>query len=96
LSGQKGVIVAASDYMKVLPDAIARWSPTPIYSLGTDGYGRSGSRASLRDFFEVDARFITVGVLTRLFQEGEVSESVVSGAIRDLDIDPDKLNPHLD
>ena len=56
LGGTEGVIVAASDYVKVLPDAIDRWLPRPLTSLGTDGFGRSESRAALRDFFEVDAR----------------------------------------
>jgi hypothetical protein len=50
-----GVLVAASDYLKVLPDGIDRWTPRRVRSLGTDGFGRSEDRASLRDFFEVDA-----------------------------------------
>ena len=61
-----GVFVAASDYMKVLPDAIARWLPRPLHSLGTDGFGRSDSREALRDFFEVDARYIALATLHEL------------------------------
>ena len=55
LKDAPGVFVAASDYMKVLPDSIDRWVPRPLVALGTDGFGRSENRASLRDFFEVDA-----------------------------------------
>ena len=53
-----GPFIAASDYLKVLPDSIDRWLPRRMQSLGTDGFGRSETRAALRDFFEVDARFI--------------------------------------
>ena len=55
-----GVFVSASDYLKVLPDSIDRWLPKPLQALGTDGFGRSDSRAALRNFFEVDARFIVL------------------------------------
>ncbi len=57
-AGTEGVIVAASDYVKILPDGIDRWLPRPLTSLGTDGFGRSENRAALRDFFEVDAKFV--------------------------------------
>ena len=59
-----GVFVAASDYLKVLPDSIDRWMPRKIRSLGTDGFGRSEDRQSLRDFFEVDARFVALATLS--------------------------------
>ena len=58
LKDAPGVLVAASDYLKVLPDAIDQWMPRRMRSLGTDGFGRSEDRAALRDFFEVDARFV--------------------------------------
>src|SRR5262245_4567310 len=61
-----GVLVAASDYLKALPDLIDRWMPRPLTSLGTDGFGRSEGRASLRDHFEVDARHIVVATLDAL------------------------------
>ena len=57
------VIVAASDYMKALPDLIAKWVPGDLVALGTDGFGRSDTREALRDFFEVDARFVTLATL---------------------------------
>ncbi len=66
LEDAQGVFVAASDYMKVLPESIAQWIPRPIVSLGTDGFGRSENRASLRDFFEVDAKHIVLATLSAL------------------------------
>ena len=93
LGESEGVIVAASDYVKALPDAIDRWLPRRLTSLGTDGFGRSEDRASLRNFFEVDARFITLATLGALAGDGDLEPSVVQQAIRDLDIDPEKPNP---
>jgi len=93
LDSTEGVIVAASDYMKSLPDSVARWSPRPIVSLGTDGFGRSDSRQALRDFFEVDARYIVVATLGALAREGVVAAEQVEQAIVDLEIDPAKANP---
>jgi pyruvate dehydrogenase E1 component len=88
-----GVFVAASDYLKTLPDAIDRWLPRPLQSLGTDGFGRSEDRERLRDFFEVDARFVTVAALTELANDGQLDRKVVAKAIKDLGIDSEKPNP---
>jgi pyruvate dehydrogenase E1 component len=88
-----GVFVAASDYLKVLPDAIDQWLPRKLHSLGTDGFGRSESRAALRNFFEVDARFITLATLYALMQEKQVDAKVVAQAITDLGIDTEKADP---
>lgn len=90
-----GVIVAASDYVKTHPDSISKWMPKPVVALGTDGFGRSEGRKELRDFFEVDARFITLGALSALAKEGKIKPSVVAKAIIDLEINPDKLNPAI-
>jgi pyruvate dehydrogenase E1 component len=90
------VYVAASDYMKVLPASLARWIPGRFDFLGTDGFGRSSNRAGLRDFFEVDARYITLAALRALAREGQVKKSVVKDAIADFGIDPKKANPHRD
>ena len=68
LEGEKGVCVIASDYVKALPDSVSRWFPGKPVSLGTDGFGRSDSREALRDFFEVDARFIVLGALSALLR----------------------------
>jgi pyruvate dehydrogenase E1 component len=90
-----GVFVAASDYVKALSDSISQWLPRPLVSLGTDGYGRSDSRKSLRDFFEVDARFITLATLAALVREKKIKPDVAKRAIKDLQIDPNKANPMI-
>ncbi len=92
---QPGVFVAASDYVKTLPDSIARWLPGPLHSLGTDGFGRSENRTALRDFFEVDARYVVVATLHSLARQGKLKTSVVAKAIKDLEIDPEKANPMI-
>ena len=88
-----GVLVAASDYLKVLPDSIDQWMPRRMRSLGTDGFGRSEDRARLRDFFEVDARFVVLATLAELAHDGQLDRKVVAQAIKDLEINPEKLNP---
>ena len=93
LGETEGVIVAASDYVKALPDGIEQWMPRKLTALGTDGFGRSEGRASLRDFFEVDARFIVQATLSALARDGAIETSVVKKAIKDLGINPDKPNP---
>jgi pyruvate dehydrogenase E1 component len=95
LGDAPGVLVAASDYVKALPDSIARWLPRPITALGTDGFGRSETRASLRDFFEVDARYVVVATLAALAREGQLDASIVAEAIRSHEIDPEKANPAI-
>ena len=64
-------------------------------SLGTDGFGRSENRASLRDFFEVDAKHIVLATLTALARENQVGTDVLEKAIRELGINPEKLNPAI-
>ena len=93
LGETKGVIVAASDYLKVLPASIDRWMPRRVRSLGTDGFGRSEDRKHLREFFEVDARFVALAALAELAAGGELDAKVVSQAIKDFGIDPEKKNP---
>ena len=95
LKGAKGVVVAASDYLKTLPNVISKWVPNRMASLGTDGFGRSEGRTSLREFFEVDARFITLATLNELYLDGKVEASVVDKAIKDLGIDAEKPNPAI-
>src|SRR5436309_3007493 len=80
LKDAPGVFVAASDYVKALPDSIDRWLPRPIVALGTDGFGRSESRAGLREFFEVDARWIVVATLAALSRDGQIDAGVVRDA----------------
>jgi pyruvate dehydrogenase E1 component len=95
LAGTEGVIVAASDYLKSQPDLIGRWVGRPMVSLGTDGFGRSEDRASLRDFFEVDARHVAAITLSQLAREKQVDVKVVKQAFKDLDINQDKVDPTL-
>ena len=96
LKDAKGVFVAASDYMKILPDALARHLPRPMIALGTDGFGRSEAREELRDFFEVDAHHIVLATLQGLAQRGELPAAEVEKARARLEIDPDKLDPYAD
>ncbi len=91
----EGVIVAASDYMKAIPDSISKWLPKRLYALGTDGFGRSEARAELRDFFEVDTKHIVFASLYALFKEGKFKAADLKKAMKDLDINPDKLNPMI-
>ncbi|MGA8556307.1 MAG: pyruvate dehydrogenase (acetyl-transferring), homodimeric type, partial [Candidatus Acidiferrales bacterium] len=93
LKDAPGVFVAATDYLKTLPNMISQWVPRRLASLGTDGFGRSEIRSSLRDFFEVDARFITLAALDELLLEGKIERSVVEKAMVDLGINADKPNP---
>jgi pyruvate dehydrogenase E1 component len=93
LANEKGVFVAASDYLKALPASIAKWLPGQSILLGTDGYGRSDTRAVLRDFFEVDARHIAYAALGAMARENRVKMSMVKSARKKLDIDPERSNP---
>jgi pyruvate dehydrogenase E1 component len=93
LEGQQGVLVAATDYLKSIPNMVSKWLPRRLAALGTDGFGRSEGRTSLREFFEVDARFIAIAALHELSIEKQIDKSVVEKAIKELGIDPDKLNP---
>ncbi|MFP4501602.1 MAG: pyruvate dehydrogenase (acetyl-transferring), homodimeric type [Candidatus Hydrogenedentota bacterium] len=95
LKDEPGVVVAASDYMKILPDGVRPWIPQRMVSLGTDGFGRSEDRESLRDWFEVDARYIALGGLAALCEEGAIEAKVVNQAMEDFNIDPKRLNPRI-
>lgn len=91
----EGVIVAASDYMKAIPDSVAKWLPNRLYALGTDGFGRSEGRSELRDFFEVDTKHIVFATLYALYKEDKFKLADLKKAIKDLDIHPNKLNPMI-
>ncbi|MBS1853423.1 MAG: pyruvate dehydrogenase (acetyl-transferring), homodimeric type [Acidobacteria bacterium] len=95
LEGSEGVLVAASDYMKVLPESISQWMPRPLVALGTDGFGRSENRQSLRDFFEVDSKHIVLATLTALARDKQIKLDVLKKAVKDLGIDPEKPNPAI-
>jgi pyruvate dehydrogenase E1 component len=93
LGDAEGPIVSASDYVKLLADGIDRWLPRTIVSLGTDGFGRSEGRRALRNFFEVDAKFVVQATLNELVRDGKLEVATVKKAIADLGIDPEKPNP---
>jgi pyruvate dehydrogenase E1 component len=95
LKNEKGVFVAASDYLKALPAAIASWIPGPFFCLGTDGYGRSDTRAALRHYFEVDAHHIAFTALSAMAREKQIPMTVVKKARQELEIDPKKINPYF-
>jgi pyruvate dehydrogenase E1 component len=96
LEGAQGAFVVASDYVKVLPDMVARWFPRPPVTLGTDGFGRSESRDALRHFFEVDAQTIAYAALVDLCRQGHLDAAIVTQAQKDLQIDANKPNPVRD
>jgi pyruvate dehydrogenase E1 component len=93
LGAEKTPVVAASDYMKALPDGIREWVPGRFEVLGTDGFGRSDFRRHLRRFFEVDRHHVVVAALRALADEGEIEASVVEDAIRTYEIDPNASDP---
>lgn len=91
--GESGPVIAVTDYMKSLPNCIARWMPSGYTTLGTDGFGLSESRPDLRDHFEISARYIAHTALTSLYQQGELSETDLQSAIQDLATDAYKTDP---
>jgi pyruvate dehydrogenase E1 component len=93
LADRPGPYVAATDYMKIVPDQIQRWVPGTFVSLGTDGYGRSDARKALREHFEVDRHFIAVTALKALADDGAIDQKTVTQAIRKYGIDPDRPDP---
>jgi len=88
-----GPIIAATDYMRTVPDQIRQWVDKRYVTLGTDGYGRSDSRAALRRHFEVDHNFIVVATLKALADEGKIDRATVGKAITALGIDSAKADP---
>ena len=93
LAGAAGPIIAASDYLKALPLTVAKWMPRQPMCLGTDGFGRSDSRAALRRFFEVDAAAIALAALSELHREGQVDAASLQRAAKELGVDTEKPNP---
>ncbi len=93
LNKQEGPFIAATDYMKMVPEQIQKWVPGIYKTLGTDGYGRSDSRAALREHFEVDARFIVLSTLNALAEKGDIEKRDVVKAIKKYKIDPNKISP---
>src|ERR1700737_2939705 len=90
LQGAAGQLLAASEFLTVLPDRLGKWVPLQLVSLGTDGFGRSEGRASLRDFFEVDAKHIVLATLVALAREKQIGPEVLKKAVQELGITPEK------
>ncbi|SFN98733.1 pyruvate dehydrogenase (acetyl-transferring), homodimeric type [Salegentibacter flavus] len=93
LEGEKGSFVAASDYVKALPESLATYFPDELISLGTDGFGRSDNRKALRGFFEVNAAHIAYAALYGLVKQEQISLEELKKAAKKLKIDPQKINP---
>jgi len=93
LEGHEGPFIAASDYVRAVTEQLDPWVPGGLFALGTDGFGRSETRKPLRRHFEVDAECITVATLYQLALRGQLDRAVVAQAIKDLDINPDKIDP---
>lgn len=93
LETEEGVFVAASDFMKILPDGVSKWMPDDFITLGTDGFGRSDTREALRRFFEVDTAHIVYAALGGLYRKGLVSLELLHQAAGVFGIDPEKPNP---
>jgi pyruvate dehydrogenase E1 component len=93
LADREGPFIAATDYMKTVADQIRQWVPGPYTVLGTDGFGRSDSRAELRRFFEVDRHYVVVAALKALADEGKIDIHTVIKAMQTFGIDPEKSNP---
>src|ERR1700742_811866 len=87
LKDHAGPVVAATDYMRIVPDQVREWIDGRYITLGTDGYGRSDSRAALRKHFEVDRNYIAVAALKGLVDEGKVDQATLIGAMRALGVD---------
>ncbi|CAN5595260.1 pyruvate dehydrogenase (acetyl-transferring), homodimeric type [soil metagenome] len=93
LDPSEGPIVAATDYMKAVPDMVARWIDRPFTVLGTDGFGRSDTREALREHFEVNAEHIAYAALHALCIDGKATPDELNRAIAELEIDPERVHP---
>lgn len=93
IKGEQGTFVGVSDWMKLMPGQLAPWMPSGYICLGTDGFGLSESRASLRDYFEVSARYIAFAAVRGLQKEGKISDKAVTDFIKKYGIEPDKTDP---
>jgi len=93
LDGAEGPVIAATDYMKAVADQVAPWLPGRLVTLGTDGFGRSDNREHLRRFFEVSAESIAAAALSRLVRDGKFEMEKALEAFRELNIDPEKVDP---
>jgi pyruvate dehydrogenase E1 component len=95
LEKEKGPFIAVSDSLRLVPEQIARWVPGHFTVLGTDGFGRSETRVALRRFFEVDAECTVIATLSALARQGAIDKKIVAQAIKDLNVNPEKVFPEI-
>jgi pyruvate dehydrogenase E1 component len=93
LQDEEGVFIAASDWVKMTPGCLHKWMPEQYDVLGTDGFGLSESRESLRNYFEISARYIAFAAVRQLNIQGKVSDKAVKDFMKKYDIDADKADP---
>jgi pyruvate dehydrogenase E1 component len=93
LDKANGPIIAATDYMKIVPDQLAPWLTPRLVTLGTDGFGRSDNREHLRAHFEVNAESIVAATLSRLVRDGKFEAAKAVKAFKELGIQPDAIDP---
>ncbi len=93
LQGHEGPVVCATDYIKLHADSLRPYVPRQFVALGTDGFGRSDTRAALREHFEVNTKYIIIAALRALQVEGKVDDNTVAAAFSAYGIDADKPNP---
>jgi pyruvate dehydrogenase E1 component len=95
LDGAQGPVIAATDYMKVVPDQVAPWLPGRMATLGTDGFGRSDNREYLRRHFEVNAESIVTAALSRLARDGKFDAAKAAKAFEELGVNTEKIDPAI-
>jgi pyruvate dehydrogenase E1 component len=93
LGAEGGPIIAASDWVKAIPQGIEPWIEAPFVALGTDGFGRSDTREALRRYFEIDAPSIAGAAMSALAKSGAITAKAAAKAMADLGLDPDKVDP---
>ncbi len=93
LGADGGPVIAATDWLKALPDMVSRWLPPSYVSLGTDGFGRSDTRDALRSLFEIDPPHIAAAAVAALAQTGRLPAERAAMALHELDVDPEKIDP---
>ena len=93
LGASDAPVIAATDYVRAVPEQIRAWVPAPYRTLGTDGFGRSDFRSKLREHFEVNRHYIVVAALKALAEDGALPAAKVAEAIKKYGINADKVNP---
>jgi pyruvate dehydrogenase E1 component len=96
LTATGGPVIAASDWMAAIPQGVAPWVPAPFVALGTDGFGRSDTRESLRAYFEIDAASVAAAAMSALARDGRITPDAAAAAIAELGIDPEKASPQFE